>query len=69
MFLNMDCPSKCLKVRKFQNENMKSSHCQKYERNFLKNSALSIQFFGRIEEIINGFQDCLTFSKKVKNKM
>ena len=32
-----------LKVSKFQNENMKSSHCPKYERKNLKNSALSIQ--------------------------
>ena len=30
-----------LKVRKFQNENNNSSHCPKYEQNFLKNSALA----------------------------
>ena len=30
-----------LKVRKFQNENMESSHCPKYERINLKNSALN----------------------------
>ena len=40
-----------LKVRKFQNENMKSSHCPKYERKNLKNSALSIQ--GRIFQIFS----------------
>ena len=41
-------PSIChyVKVSKFQNGNMKSSHCPKYERKNLKNSALSIQ--GRI---------------------
>ena len=32
-----------LKVRKFQNENMKLSHCLKYERKNLKNSVLRIQ--------------------------
>ena len=32
-----------LKVRKFQNENMKSSHCPKYEWKKLKNSALSFR--------------------------
>ena len=32
-----------VKVNKFQNENMKSSHCPKYEQKKLKNSALGIQ--------------------------
>ena len=40
---------KRLKVSKFQNENMKSSHFPKSERKNLKNSALSIQ--GRIFQI------------------
>ena len=38
-----------LKVRKFQNEIMKSSHCPKYEWKDLKNSALSIK--GKIFKI------------------
>ena len=33
------CHCVSLKVRKFQNEYMKSSHCPKYERKNLKNSA------------------------------
>jgi hypothetical protein len=32
-----------LKVRKCQNENMKSSYCPKYERKKLKNSALKFR--------------------------
>ena len=32
-----------VKVSKFQNQNMKLSHCPKYERKNLKISALSIQ--------------------------
>ena len=39
-------PWRVVKVRKFQNKNMKSSHCPKYQRKNLKNSVLSIQ--GRI---------------------
>ena len=38
-----------VKVRKFQNENMKSSHFPKYEQKSLKNSALSVQ--GRMFQI------------------
>ena len=36
-----------LKVREFQNENLKSKHCLKYERKNLQNSALS-NFFVHI---------------------
>ena len=43
IILHTRIKSKMLKVRKFQNENMKSSHCPKYERKNLKNSALGIQ--------------------------
>ena len=51
-------------VSKFQNENMKSSHCPKYERKNLKNSALSIQgkifqifrsYFGQCDDFILSF--------------
>ena len=53
-----------LKVSKFQNENMKSSHCPKYERKNLKNSALSIHgkifqiflpYFGQCDNFILSF--------------
>ena len=37
--------SSLLKVRKFQNENLKSSHCPKYEQINLKNSALTFGNF------------------------
>ena len=59
-----------IKVNKFQNENMKSSHCPKYERKNLKNSALSIQgrifqifrsYFGQSDNIIFSFRNFLTF--------
>ena len=53
-----------LKVMKSQNEYMKSSHCPKYERKNLKNSALSIQgknfqifrsYFGQCDDFILSF--------------
>ena len=53
-----------LKVNKFQNENMKSSHCPKYERKNLKNSAQSVQgrnfqifrsYFGQREDSMFSF--------------
>ena len=59
-----------LKVHKFQNENMTSSHCQKYERKNLKNSALSIQsiffqifrsYFGQWDDSRFLFWNFLTF--------
>ena len=60
-----------LKVNKFQNENMKSSHCLKYERKNLKNSAQSVQgrnfqifrsYFGQREDSIFSFWNFLTFN-------
>ena len=60
-----------LKVNKFQNENMKSSHCPKYEQKNLKNSAQSVQgrnfqifrsYFGQREDSIFSFWNFLTFS-------
>ena len=60
-----------LKVSKFQNESLKSSYCPKYERKFLKNSALSIQgrifqifcsYFGQCDDIIFSFWNLLTFN-------
>ena len=65
-------PMLTLKVSKFQNENTKSSHCPKYERKDLKNSALSIQgkifqifrsYFGQCDDFILSFWNLLTFSK------
>ena len=60
-----------VKVSKFQNENKKWSHCLKYERKNLKNSALSIQgrifqnvcsYFGQCNDFIFSFRNFLTFS-------
>ena len=42
-----------LKVSKFQNEDMKPSHCPKYERKNLKSSAPIIQ--GRIFQIFRSY--------------
>ena len=52
-----------LKVSKFQNENMKSSHCPKYERKNLKNSALSIQgrIFQNFRSYIGQYGDFIFF--------
>ena len=53
-----------VKVSKFQNENMKSSHCPKYEQKNLKISVLSVQdrifqifrsFFGQWDDSIISF--------------
>ena len=53
-----------LKVSKFQNESINSSHCPKYERKNLKNSVLSIQdknfqifrsYFGQCDDFILSF--------------
>jgi hypothetical protein len=66
-----------LKVNKFQNENMKSSHCPKYERKNLKNSALSVQgrifqifrsYFGQWDDSIFSFWNFLTFTQSVNAK-
>ena len=66
-----------LKVSKFQNENMKSSHCPKYERKNLKNSVLSIQdkkfqifrsYSGQCDDFILSFWNLLTFSKCTKHQ-
>ena len=51
---------------------MKSSHCPKYEQNFLKNSTLSVQgrifqifrsYFGQWGDFIISFRNLLTFRK------
>ena len=42
-----------VKVRNFQNENIKSSHCPKYEQKKLKNSAPSVQ--GRIFQTFRSY--------------
>ena len=63
-----------LKVRKIQNVNMKSSHCPKYERNFLKNSEKFEKFcteffkyfrsyFGHCDYFISTFWNFLTFRR------
>ena len=61
-----------LKVNKFRNYNKKSSHCPKYERKNLKNSALSIQgrifqifrsYFGQCDDFIFSFWNLLTLKK------
>ena len=49
-----------LKVRKFQNENMKLLHCPKYERNFLKISAWI--FFFKFFRSFFSFWNFLTFT-------
>ena len=65
-----------LKVSKFQNENMKWSHCPKYERKNLKNSVLSIQdknfqnfssYFGQCDDFILSFWNLLTFRHSTVN--
>jgi hypothetical protein len=58
------------KVRKFQNENMKSSHCPKYDQRKSKYSVLSIQgknfqifcsYFGQCDDFIFSFWILMTF--------
>ena len=60
-----------LKVNKFQNENMKSSHRPKHEWKILKNSAMSVQdrifqifcsYFKQWDNSIFSFLNFLTFS-------
>ena len=61
-----------LEVRQFQNKFMKSSFLPKYEQKIAKISALTTQgrnpdnfcsYFGRNDDFINSFWNCLTFRK------
>ena len=47
-----------LKVSKFQNENMRSSHCPKYEQEFFK---FFRSYFGQCNDFIFSFWNLLTF--------
>ena len=60
-----------LKVRKFQNENMKSSHCPEYERKIWKILPWILRaeffklfrsYFGQCDDFIFSFGNLLTFS-------
>ena len=67
-----------LKVSKFQNENLKSSHCPKFERKIWKilSWILRTEFFkffrsdfGKCDDFIFCFWDLLTFSLSKAKKM
>ena len=67
---------KYLKVSKFQNESIKSSHCPKYERKIWKFLSWILRteffkffrsYFGQCDDFIFSFWNLLTFSSRRRN--